>query len=107
MTSREEFESAYRAAQIKLGINSTERLFDHGADGEYLSAATSFAWWGWQASRAVLDIESLHQNANRYLHIREHSYVEVVCESPRVSRWAPERLDALVDAEMAKGASHD
>jgi hypothetical protein len=50
--------------------------------------------------------ETLRQNAARYLHIREHSYVEVVCESPRVSRWAPERLDALVDAEMAKGVNH-
>lgn len=55
----------------------------------------------WQASR-----EAINANANRYLHIREHSYVEVVCESPRVSRWAPERLDALVDAEMAKGVNH-
>jgi hypothetical protein len=54
---REEFEAAYRAAQIKLGVNSPGRLFSRGPDGEYLSVAESHAWWGWQASRESLVIE--------------------------------------------------
>lgn len=54
---REEFEAAYRAAQIKLGVKSPGRLFSRGPDGEYLSVAESHAWWGWQASREALVIE--------------------------------------------------
>lgn len=54
---REEFEAAYRAAQIKLGVKSPDRLFVRGLDGEYLSVAESHAWWGWQASRAAMSVQ--------------------------------------------------
>ena len=47
-------------------------------------------------------IERLQKDADRYRHIREHSYVEVKCDSPRLSGWRPELLDICVDAAISK-----
>lgn len=46
--------------------------------------------------------ESDKVDAERYRHIRAHSYVEVHCDSPRADGWTPEKLDAAVDAARAK-----
>jgi hypothetical protein len=56
---REEFEAAYTEMQIRAGINSVKRLFDT-LEGSYISSTTKAAWWGWQASRAVIRVDLPH-----------------------------------------------
>ncbi len=51
--------------------------------------------------------EALRKDAERYRHIRQHSYVEVSCDSPRKNGWKPELLDICVDAAMIKEKSSD
>jgi len=43
-------------------------------------------------------------DAARYRHVREHAYIELDCDSPRVDGWTPERLDAAVDARIWRNA---
>lgn len=47
-------------------------------------------------------IERYKKDAERYRHIREHSYVEVRCDSPRKIGWKPELLDICVDSAIEK-----
>ncbi len=41
---------------------------------------------------------ALSSDAARYRWLRENAYIELQCDSPRVAGWAPENLDAKVDA---------
>lgn len=42
--------------------------------------------------------DQLRADAERYQWLREHSYVEVTCKSPRDPSWTPQQLDAAIDA---------
>lgn len=51
--------------------------------------------------------EALRNDANRYRHIRQQSYVEVYCDSPRENGWHPGLLDECVDLAIRKAESND
>ncbi len=80
-----------------------EEILDLIAENERVNSA-------WHEMKQQLDSqkaenEALRKDADRYRHIREHSYVEVKCDSPRNNGWRPELLDICVDTAMSKEPS--
>lgn len=56
---REEFEMAFRSRGMlnAMSCGALNSMLERGSDGEYRSIRVHGAWWGWQASRAAIEVE--------------------------------------------------
>lgn len=55
---REEFEAAYKSACLDRPVPRFDpSVFAKNSWGDYLSSLVQSAWWGWQTSRAAIEVE--------------------------------------------------
>lgn len=56
---REEFEEVFRSQALFKGMSvaALDSMLERGSDGEYRSVRVHGAWWGWQESRAAIEVE--------------------------------------------------
>jgi hypothetical protein len=78
VSNREEFEAEFRKhPKFEGNAIYTDAMLERGSDGNYRFTIAEGAWWGWQASRAVIEIslpETCRVNDDEdYFHPNDHS----------------------------------